>query len=532
MFFRPVLCLLAALSLMGLVSAQIEDESLGELNAWGQRYLPTGEAEFATTLWRGSDNLVLLDKLDDLRVNHLSPAQRRLLRRIILSPAEAPRGDGSDALLAERARLMLALGEARAAAALVPNLPSDIRDLDAETLAVDLDMAAGREASACRALNGPLKEGVYWLKLRAVCAVLVDNFSGAELAIEFAEAQGFSDPWMIEAIFAASGDVPNPPNARYDSGLNIALSTKAELDTSRITLAGSRPDLAAAAAQRPGVPPDLKVRFATIASQVGLIDPQTRRQILLERLQQVDYEPTNSIERGLVILTTPETPMVDRAREIHRLLGEQSRAELAQYRSRAQLLLPDLRRIRATAETAEYALRFARASFAAGDNAQARRWLSSLDREGAPEVDPFTVSLLEAVDLMSGGDASLASQKAIAERLIEHLDEAEDADIAAELFSSWVGLGFQLDAKARAKLATTPVPESRIPSADMVAILASAHADAVAETGLRVLVAMQADNAPLAASDVVLLLQALKQIGADDIAADLALERLSYWQEN
>ena len=108
-------------------------------------------------------------------------------------------------------------------------------------------MASGNEASACQRLSGPVPEGTYWLKLRAVCAVLQENYSGAELAVEFASAQGLNDPWFIEAIFAASGDVPNPPNARFDTGLNIALSSKANLDTSRVTLSASRPDLAAAA---------------------------------------------------------------------------------------------------------------------------------------------------------------------------------------------------------------------------------------------------------------------------------------------
>ena len=149
--------------------AQVEDEGMGELNAWGQRYLDIGEKEFPINLWRGSDDDTLLALLQSVRTAELTPAERSLLRRAVLSPATQPRGAQAEALLAERARLMLELGEARAAAALAPKLKQDPRGLDAETLAVDLDMASGQEASACATLAGPVKEGVYWLKLRAVC---------------------------------------------------------------------------------------------------------------------------------------------------------------------------------------------------------------------------------------------------------------------------------------------------------------------------------------------------------------------------
>ncbi|MEM6557747.1 MAG: hypothetical protein AAF642_17815, partial [Pseudomonadota bacterium] len=175
-------------------TAQIESDSMEDLGAWGQRYLSSNETEFPTTLWRNSNDEYLLFLLQSVQTRDLGPAERGLLRRIILSPATPPRGEKAQDLLAERARLMLELGEARAAAALVPQLEQAAPGLDAETLAVDLDLASGQEANACNTLNGAVRDGEYWLKLRAVCAVLRDNFSGAQLAIEVASAQGVDDP--------------------------------------------------------------------------------------------------------------------------------------------------------------------------------------------------------------------------------------------------------------------------------------------------------------------------------------------------
>ena len=151
MFSRAALAaiMLAAAGLSTAAQAQIEADSMDDLNAWGQRYLSSNESEFPSSLWRNSDDDTLLLLLQSVRTSELSPAERQLLRQTILSPATRPRGAQAEALLAERARLMLELGEARAAAALVPHLKQDARGLDAETLAVDLDMTEASLAARC-----------------------------------------------------------------------------------------------------------------------------------------------------------------------------------------------------------------------------------------------------------------------------------------------------------------------------------------------------------------------------------------------
>lgn len=344
MFSKSLLIssVLAGLVFGTTASAQIESDSMGDLSAWGQRYLSSEEPEFPISLWRNSSDEVLLSLLQSVQTADLGPAERRLLRRIVLSPATRPRGELAEALLAERARLMLELGEARAAAALAPQLKQDARGLDAETLAVDLDLASGQEASACAELNGEFKQGDYWLKLRAVCAVLRDNYSGAQLAIEFAERQGVDDEWLIEAIFAAAGDAPNPPGARFDSGLNIALSSKAAFDTTDVTLAEGRPDLAAAAARRPGVPDELRVRLAEIASELDLITAEDRRDILFARLSGEDYIAASEIEQALQDLTDPLVADEVRSERLATVLQEASREGLTRYRNTARLFLPDI----------------------------------------------------------------------------------------------------------------------------------------------------------------------------------------------
>ncbi len=512
------------------VSAQIESDSMGDLSAWGQRYLSSEETEFPTSLWRSSNDEVLLDLLQSVRTSELGPAERRLLRRIVLSPAAQPQGQLAEALLAERARLMLELGEARASAALVPQLKEQAEGPDGETLPIDLDLASGQEASACATLNGPFREGEYWLKLRAVCAVLQENYSGAQLAIEFAEAQGVEDDWLIEAIFAAAGDTPNPPAARFDSGLNIALSSKADLDTSKVVLAADRPDLAAAAAQRPGVPEDLRVRFAEIASELDLIGPEQRREILFTHMNAEDFVPTSQIEQALQDLTDPLVSDEQRAESLAAVLSEAAASDLIRYRNTSRLFLPDLQRLAQTSSTAMFALDYAKAAMIAGDRETALAWLGTLDLEGVEPADPFEVAMLEAVDVIAGGDTSIASLEAIQTRLIDAIDTVEREDQTAVVLAAWTGLGLPLSPLGRDFIVQVSDQGDRIAQGQVIGMKAAILADAIAETGLMVLVTTNGDVGRLAASDYAALLETLIALGAEDIARDLAIESSGFWK--
>lgn len=523
--------LLIGLSAGMHASAQIESDSMEDLSAWGQRYLSSNETEFPTTLWRNSDDEVLLSLLQSIRTADLGPAERRLLRRIVLSPATPPSGARAEALLAERARLMLELGEARAAAALVPQLEQAAPGLDAETLAVDLDLASGQEATACATLIGPIKEGEYWLKLRAVCAVLQDNFAGAQLAIEVAADQGVDDPWMVEAIFAAAGDTPNPPGAKFDSGLNIALSSKAVLDTNRVTLAGDRPDLAAAAAQRPGVPSELRARFAEIASENDLISGADRRSILLTRLEDVDYTPSTAIEQALAAVIDPLTTDATRAEQLANVLADSAKTDLNTYRSTSQLFLPDLEAFIQKPDAASFALEFAQAAMAAGDREMAMAWIVALSAEGVEQPDPYHVALLEAADIIVGGDASRPSLRAIEKRLVNSVNSGAREDQAARLFAIWTGFGLPLSPIARDFVGQVSDQGERIAQGQITGLNGAYLDDAIAETALRVLVTTNGEAGRLATSDFAVLLDTLIALDAEDIARDLALETTGFWKE-
>ncbi len=530
MFFKSTFIALLTISALPAM-AQVDSEGMSDISAWGERYLETGETEFPTNLWSGSDDATLLELLKSATASNLTPAERTLMRRVILSPTRKPTGDRAEALLAERARLMLELGEARAAAALAPRLQQDARGLDAETLAVDLDMASGREATACGRLSGPVPEGAYWAKLRAVCAVLQENYSGAELAVEVATAQGLKDDWFVEAIFAASGDGPKPPNARFDTGLNIALSAKVDLDTSRITMAGSRPDLAAAAARREGVPTDLRARFAEIAAQNGLISPQERRDILIARLEDPEHTASSNLEQTLQTLRDPLLDSIEKADRLHQTLGTYRKNDLGTFRAVSQLFLSDIEALPRNAETATYALQFARAALAAGDNDLAHGWLSATDYEGIEPIDPFDLAVLEALHLVTSGDKSRASQSAIQSRLLEAAESKAQKAYAANILTLWAGFDLPLTSDVRAFLREQEASGKRLSPYTVLTIAAAARSGAIGETALLTLDQTRGKPEQIASVDLAALIDALRQIDADDIAAQLALEASGFWKD-
>ncbi|MEL7545219.1 MAG: hypothetical protein AAGJ84_01100 [Pseudomonadota bacterium] len=434
--WRLSLAAASAIALASATHAQVASEGMDDISAWGERYLSSSEPDFPSNLWTGSDNGLLLTLLRSLETSELTTAERSLLRRVVLSPAQKATGPQTEELLAERARLMLELGEARAAAALAPRLEPGALGLEAEALAVDLDLASGRDASACVRLVEPVSESVYWLQLRAVCAVLRGNNSGAELAIEVASARGLDDPWFVEAVFAAAGDVPNPPPAKYVSGLSIALSLEADLNSEDLDVADTRPDLAAAIAQRSDIALPMRIKFGELAYANGLIDADTWRDLLDAQFDDPAFEPKTDQDQTLAILLDPLLPVEAQAAALADHLLAATDGRLLRFEQTTRIFAKELAKFEPSEQTLAYAPLFARAAFANGEVEAAQAWLDlAYDRVEEVEEDPvdglFVDSALSELALEdTSGDAALAAAMIAS---IDETDPTLDAAIGAPI---------------------------------------------------------------------------------------------------
>ncbi|MEO1407222.1 MAG: hypothetical protein AAFV54_12150, partial [Pseudomonadota bacterium] len=206
--------------------AQVVASGLDDVSPWAIDFVGEDETKLSSTLWTASDPDTLLALMRRTRTRNLTPGEQMLLRQLVFSSGDAPDIDQSNELMAERARILLEIGEADAAATLFPLLSDAVGEMEPEEIAIDLLVGLGNEESACAASESEAREGAFWAKLRATCFALDDNGSAAELALELAISEGVDDPWFYEAVFAAVGIAPETPTARYDSGIALALSKK------------------------------------------------------------------------------------------------------------------------------------------------------------------------------------------------------------------------------------------------------------------------------------------------------------------
>jgi len=429
--------LLAGAALATLLScpahAQIEDSWLEQVDPWGISYLEDDEPALRTRMWRGARGEDLLALMQEARTKGLSPAEQMLMRRLALSAGQAPEGEDSDALLAERARIAFELGEAAAAAGQFAELESP----DAAAMAADLNLVLGNEATACGELSTPGLEGDYWPKLRAVCAALAGNTSGAELAMEMAQAQGVKDSWLSAAIFALSGVAPKPPKAKFDSGIGFVMSNRAFLEVTPDAVPQDRADIAAAMARRKLTPPDARVKAAQIAAEAGLIDREEFRIAYNSALAADGFNPRTLLSEAKFADADGARSDAETAEAIAAAL-EEAQQNPARFAATASLLRDGMARLPLGPDTEDKALLFARASIAAGELEEALRWVTPPEPEPEPEpvvLEPQTpTALLEDIGPAPEDDPVLdADPVAEPDNDADLTDTAtEDADPGAE----------------------------------------------------------------------------------------------------
>jgi len=510
----------------------ITSSGLGEVDPWGVGFLEHGEQALPSNMWRASEAETLLPLMRNVRTRNLTPAERSLLRRAILSPALKPDGDKADDVLAERARIMFELGEAKAAAELMTRLNKAPRGLEPEEIASDLQLALGNERAACQPVAyGPVKEGAYWAKLRAVCAALQNNFSGAELAVEMAAGQGVNDSWLFSAVVAASGTAPNPPNARFDSGVSLAISTKGKLKAPVNAVAVSgRPDLAAAMAKRESLPPEIRVQGANLAAEAGLITPQDHRAAYRALLSDAEYRPKTPNGMALSRSTDRAANTAAKARAFNDALVS-AMGSPARFRAAARLLRSDISRLPRNADAAQFALTFAKASLAAGDRSGAARWTAASEFEGVAAPDAFELAYVDGLIMLAGGEASPASVRVVTERLIDAANSKAETAKAARLFALWTAMDITPPAQARALMYKAGAETGAdLPAAGVLAVKSAARSDAAGEAILSLLGYTKGNPTKLKATDLAVFADALKKLGAGQAARELLLEATGYWQ--
>jgi hypothetical protein len=573
--------------------AQIEDSWLEQVDPWGISYLAENEPALPTGMWRGARGEDLLALMQTARTRGLTPAEQMLMRRLALSAGRAPTGEDRDGLLAERARIAFELGEAAAAAGQLSRLDVPPPGMDPAAVAADLNLVLGNEATACESLTAPDLEGDYWAKLRAVCAALSGNTSSAELAMEMAQTQGVKDNWLASAIFAMSGVTPNPPKAKFDTGLDFAMSTRAVLEVTPAAVPEDRPDIAAAMARRKLMPPTVRVKAAQLAAEAGLISAEEFRIAYNSALSADGFEPSTPLGHAVFVAADGTTSEAEKSDAIAAALEEASDSP-ARFVAASGLLKGSMARLSRDDASEATAFLFARASIAAGERSEAIRWATPpepepeiipaedtpdllpdeaadpveaeaeadapdadaseqgaaaddladpaaenlfSETEPAPEPEPapptFALAWISALAVLSDAEADKDTINDTARMLMDAARSEGEMQEAARMFALWAAAGTPPPSDARAFLsAESPMDDSASAPGDTIAVLAASRSGTAAEVILRALILTNGDPSELGLVDLSLVLNALQSIGAEDAARLLALEATGYWKSD
>jgi hypothetical protein len=219
---------------------------------------PGRDTGLGADLWQGASADIVGTVLPKLAEKPLSPAASALARRVLATGAPGPAGMGADpAVLAARAQALLALGEVKAAAAVVGRAPGLDRSAELSRVAADSALLAGEDARACATADALTvgREDIYWLRLRAYCQAIGGHADQAQLTFELAQSQA-KDPVFGRLMGAklAGGGSPGLPSLR--NALDLALSRNLGLD---LSAAKPAPGVAAALAPEASADPAWRV---------------------------------------------------------------------------------------------------------------------------------------------------------------------------------------------------------------------------------------------------------------------------------
>lgn len=532
-------CLMAGLGLsfsgpvLGGAYGQVQSRALPDADLWTVSFLSADETPLPASSWAASDSADLLALTRTARTRLLSPAEQVLMRRLVLSSAAAPDSVRSDALLAERARIMFQIGEASAASQLLPTLNVKPIDLDTEEIAVDLQLAIGQTEAACLGGAGEGQEGAFWVKLRAVCFALDDNFEEAELAMELAGAQGVNDAWLSRAIFAASGVLTTKPEARFDSGLSLAISAKSALEPSGRTIANSRLDLAAAIARQDTFSPAMRVQAAGVAAEAGLLAASEHRALYKALIESEGFSPRTPLEVALKTTLETGNSQGAKARAVRAALRT-ARGNPARYAAVSRLLLADIKALSPSEQTSRMVLDFTYASLAAEAPDEALRWGQG---SGEAAGDPFERVWMTGIMVLGSADADKETSGEAMTALIEAAKTNKQKAAASRVLILSHAMGVVLPVEARTFLARSPAPRAQnarqgISPHLRASISAAAKDGAAAEVILRALALIKGDAYKLSSADAASLVTALRDLGQHDAARLLALEATGYWRSS
>lgn len=340
-------------------------------------------------MWQGASREFVTRAISMLPSRVRSPTMRKLMRRLLLTQAVAPKRIRSQpGLLALRVGALFALGDIKSALALISSTSSRPAEEYLARIAIDGRFFRNDTAGACQRVRDYSNQfkGVYWQQAIAFCLAMAGKKAEAALMSDvLAERSSTIHPAFFAAMERLSGATPpKVASLKGPSALLLSLMRSAGLALPEDITEKASPAAIRAIALSPNATIDIRLIAAEEAGEVGVLD----RKKLLEIYKAVNFEHTiledafasaskNWGARGRALLIQAAMNSESAATRAKRMAAAlQLAREKGQWRLMALGFAPLVGALTPSAELAWFSGDAARILIAANDLVAARNWLS------------------------------------------------------------------------------------------------------------------------------------------------------------
>ncbi len=368
---------------------------LAAMNADSIGVLSDKEGGFGAAMWKGTERSVLDAMLPRLPVKTNSPAMRGLIRRLLLSAAEAPQGKAPPGTLIEmRVKLLASMGDLAAVNRLLDAVPDRAKSETLARIEANSRFLANDNARACSLAAAQIGESdkPFWQKAFIFCQALAGEHDKAALGISLLREAGNKDEIFFSLIESLAGGAKTPiKSLAQPSPLHLAVARAANVRLPADVISSSRPAILRTIAISPNAPVEVRLEAAERAEAAGALPVDALRQLytsvsfsdedLANPLSKAEAE-SGPLSRALLYRTalvqTVPTAQAEAVAQAFKLGREGGR-----YDSMIRVFMPILKRIPTSAEMAWFAPEAVRAFLAAGEHDAARPWFQLLRASAA-----------------------------------------------------------------------------------------------------------------------------------------------------
>jgi len=420
---------------------ELPDDSRRDPSSVGP--LPASQTGLGASPWGGSSGKFLSTLLRRTDTPLASRWGHILLRNALLSDARAPADVNPADWVAERAWLLIRMGEADGARMLMSGVDVDDFTPKAFQVAVQSALANADPSALC-----PIEEGLSRVErsiaplARAICASLSGNSAVAAADIETARRRGRFDPIdlvLADKVVGAGADTARAVTVEWEpvkrlNAWRFGLATATGMVPPAVLMNAARPQVRAWQARAPVLSAEQRLDSARIATGLGVFSSQALIDLYAEIYDLTDPSDLGQSDAWQLRLAVAGKKLDDKIRAIRKLIDgakgpierEATRALLARAATR---IVPD-------EGLQEVAPELISALLAGGFDREAARWARVVDEMDDQYSDRCWAMLALGAPTTAGLDMSGSRLGSFISR-----DEGPSKQRSALLVAGLAGLG-------------------------------------------------------------------------------------------